>query len=549
MDSKIILCQEIKLDKSYSNVLDYTTNQMLELVESKAVYSQSNLSYLDYIGQTIKLNCDYATAIGCNYLAFQNIRHGNKWYFAFIDDVKYEAPSQCTVSFTIDIWSTFFNDWNQKPCFVEREHVNNDTIGLHTIDEGIPVNRFISTDSTSAVGNESGWIIVECNWDPATYQDFSLISIVNNNVYGNALYIFRNDETSQSNGPGWEQLALFLISCTNNVKIDAINNIYQVPYNCILPSQMTAQNFTVDVGGTQMTGTFYKYTSATTGVNKNSKKITDSPNNTVKNNKCNIYPYRYLYVTNNSGNANTYKWEQFTHDNGQVVFEIEYAIGQGGSVRATPKNYQGFEKKYDESIPLGKYPNCGWTSDSYILWKTQNAVNNITNFVSNVFGASQQVNSSIDNSTQAKAKGQSYNSTGDALNIIGNSVSAVGNLVANDYQAQLLPNTLSGSNVGDVAFASKSLRFDFFSMQLCDEELNIIDDYFTRYGYKINETKLANITGRPYWNYIKIAQGESIGYGTVPSKYMDVINNICMNGVTIWHSHSNIGNYNLDNSL
>ena len=274
MDSKLILCSGIKLDKSYTNVVNYTLSQMLTLCENKARYTQNNYNYIDYVKNEVKVDCDYNVAIECNYLAFQNPRHGNKWYFAFIDTVQYMSEKQCTVRFSIDVWSTFFEDWTQKPCLVEREHVNDDTIGLHTIDEGIAVNRFISTDSTSAVGDDAGWIIVECNWDPATYHDFELISIVNNNVYGNALYVFRNSETSQSNGPGWDQLALFLIACTNNAKIDAINNIYQVPYNCILASQMTAQNFTTDVGGTQMTGTFYKYTSATTGVNKNSKKIT-----------------------------------------------------------------------------------------------------------------------------------------------------------------------------------------------------------------------------------------------------------------------------------
>ena len=30
---------------------------------------------------------------------------------------------------------------------------------------------------------------------------------------------------------------------------------------------------------------------------------------------------------------------------------------------------------------------------------------------------------------------------------------------------------------------------------------------------------------------------------------MDIINNVARNGVTIWHNHDNIGNYNLDNPI
>lgn len=40
-----------------------------------------------------------------------------------------------------------------------------------------------------------------------------------------------------------------------------------------------------------------------------------------------------------------------------------------------------------------------------------------------------------------------------------------------------------------------------------------------------------------------------MGTGDVPSKYMDIINNACRRGVTIWHNHDNIGNYNLDNTI
>ena len=142
MDSKLILASNIKLDKSYANVLSYDTNDMLSLVESRAEYTQSNYNYIDYTKNEIMANVDYSIAINCNYIAFQNPRHGNKWYFAFIDDVKYKAPNQCLIVFSIDVWSTFFDDWTSKPCFVVREHVNDDTIGKHTIPENVTLGEY-----------------------------------------------------------------------------------------------------------------------------------------------------------------------------------------------------------------------------------------------------------------------------------------------------------------------------------------------------------------------------------------------------------------------
>lgn len=128
-------------------------------------------------------------------------------------------------------------------------------------------------------------------------------------------------------------------------------------------------------------------------------------------------------------------------------------------------------------------------------------------------------------------------------------VSSVANIIGDFYSASLLPSISAGANVGDVGFSTYSLRFDFYNMILRDEELKIIDDYFSRFGYKVNSLKIPEFNSRTYWNYIKIVDGENIGYGEIPSKSLDTINKICINGVTIWHNHANIGNYSLNNSI
>lgn len=86
-------------------------------------------------------------------------------------------------------------------------------------------------------------------------------------------------------------------------------------------------------------------------------------------------------------------------------------------------------------------------------------------------------------------------------------------------------------------------------MRVKTEYMKIIDDYFTRFGYAVKKLENPNLTGRKYWNYVEIGTTEEIGYGEVPSKYMDIINNACRTGVTIWHNHDNVGNYNLNNII
>jgi hypothetical protein len=86
-------------------------------------------------------------------------------------------------------------------------------------------------------------------------------------------------------------------------------------------------------------------------------------------------------------------------------------------------------------------------------------------------------------------------------------------------------------------------------MSIKDEYARIIDDYFSRFGYKVNSLKVPNITGRTYFNYVEIGAGEDIAFGTLPIDAMEDINNIFRRGTTIWHNHDNIGNFSLDNNL
>ena len=86
-------------------------------------------------------------------------------------------------------------------------------------------------------------------------------------------------------------------------------------------------------------------------------------------------------------------------------------------------------------------------------------------------------------------------------------------------------------------------------MRSKDEYIKIIDDYFSRFGYAIKKLEVPNLVGRKNWNYVEIGLDEEIGYGSVPSSFMETINNACRSGITIWHNHENLGNFALDNSI
>ena len=138
--------------------------------------------------------------------------------------------------------------------------------------------------------------------------------------------------------------------------------------------------------------------------------------------------------------------------------------------------------------------------------------------------------------------------------MISSGVDDIIDTMASDYQHSKLPATYHGNvNAGDFITASGKNGFYFYKMSIKEEFAKSIDDFFTKFGYKVNSLKVPNFTGRKYFNYVQIGKGEIIGLSNnqinIPESSMDIINAVFRKGTTIWHNHDNIGNYNLNNNI
>lgn len=530
LNSEIILCSGINLDKQYNNVLSYSENQMLALCRQKAVASGNKYSFLRPTN-SLYVDFTYAQCLQANYIAFQNTDYSGKWFFAWIDEVIYKGENNCEIKYTIDAWSTWFDYWSKKPCFINREHVNDDTIGLHTLPENLDVGEVIETfeqydtayDDTYGfwVAIESSYLILPNSSESSLVKgvQFSGVSVFNKCVFGNRIFLFKILNTTD-----FANISRFISRTNKDGFISDIKNMWIVPNAVVTIADLTQVTASVNEDGTDVNFTYYVVADNVTPKTFNTtiNKVNSFSGLTIKNNKCFVYPYNYLFVTNNNGSSNTYKYEDFSTAN--CVFENALAITLGISGRLIPKNYKGMTKALDESIPLGKYPTCSWSSDAYTNWLTENAVNIPTKIVNSV--------------VSTVSKGSMLSASGEIANLIGEF-----------RQASLLPNIEGGQNTGDVMWASQNIKFTFRGFRAKDEYMKIIDSYFNRYGYSIKTIKEPNITGRTYWNYVEIGNAEEIGYGTTPANFMETINNACRKGVTIWHNHDNIGNYNLNNTI
>ena len=540
-NSNIIICKNIKLEKGYKDVLDYSEADMLRLCEDNAIRSANNYSFIRSEKNLIKTSFSYEDALKCNYMAFQNPDYSNKWFFAFIDDVEYANDGTSKIRYTIDEFSTWFDYWNPSPCFVEREHVLDDSIGANTVPEGLETGEYI-INSTGIVSNklrrDACYVCISVSYVPDNTP-----FVANDRSIGN-IYSGLINLVMASFGD-----ASKLLSAYDNIgRGDAVQNVYMIPSALVDVETWLTGNL-----GNQTGIRFAPLPPTTT-----SKTIDDNLvfgiNNTLdgytpKNNKLYTSPFNFLSIANNCGTQMEFKYEDFTNVN--PTFKLVSLESAGCPTILIPKNYKRVtttsglqDNLYSYGIVAGKFPICSWKTDLYTNWMTQNGVN--------ILGM--QIDAPTSHAIRGSIGAVIGGATLSGEGIAGGFGDMLG-AVTEMYQHSMQSPAINGqTSVGDLSFTNDMLCYTYYKMSIRSEFARIIDDWFSRFGYKINRVKLPNQIGRAYWNFVKIGSYENIGYSTnnvrsVPSASMEVINNIYRSGVTIWHNHENIGNYSLNNTI
>ena len=545
-NSQIIICKNIRLDKGYKDVLNYTESQMLTLCQTNAVATGTNYSFIRQEKGYIKTSFSYEDALKCNYMAFQNPNYSNKWFFAFIDDVEYDNDGTARIRYTIDEFSTWFDYWNPEPCFVEREHVNDDTIGLHTLPEGLECGEYVInvTGDVETALDTTMLICIGTSWLPDNTPMYTPNRMYGDVFSGVSYLLFKFTESASK----------FVQAMADLGHVNDIVNIFMIPL--VIANVSYSDGWTTADLGNQ-TNINFRVLPNTPNISGTSDFVIQIRNDitlglpstlngyTPKNNKLFTYPYSALTITNNCGTQAEYRYEDFI--NNTPIFSLIAVPSPSCSCWLFPNNYKkssSGKAGYNWGLPIGKYPQGSWRGDQYTNWMTQNGVN--------LFGLR------IDAPTAQAIKGSAQALVGGATKQYGSVFEGFGNMlgaVQEMYHASMIPSTIGGQvNSGDVTYAYNKMSPTYYKMSIKAEYAQIADEFFSRFGYKINRVKLPNQIGRTYWNYVKIGATESIGYSTntnrsVPAASMEIINTIYRNGTTIWHNHANIGNYALNNTI
>lgn len=236
-----------------------------------------------------------------------------------------------------------------------------------------------------------------------------------------------------------------------------------------------------------------------------------------------------MLVSNNVGNQNIWKYENFEQTN--IIADLETSISIGVSGRLVPREYKGTNHNYDESVPLAKYPTCAWASDAFINWVTENGVNIASQIVLGIGGT-----------VLGLATG------GIGFAVAGVSIAGtIANLIGQFNKANLLPSIQGGQSTGDVNFSVNNNDIVVHHMRAKLEYLRTIDEFFSQFGYKVNRVKIPNITGRTNWNYVKTIECNITG--EIPQEDLQELKDMFDNGVTFWHNPSTFLDYSQSNTI
>ena len=171
-----------------------------------------------------------------------------------------------------------------------------------------------------------------------------------------------------------------------------------------------------------------------------------------------------------------------------------------------------------------------WNIDNFQAWINQNALNLTLNGVASI---------------GAVAIGASFGLTETATTGISNIFS----MVKEVYQHSMTPNSARGNiNGGDINFASDENTFFFYKKSIKAEFAKVIDDFLTKYGYKVNSLKAPNIFGRRYFNYVKTGEANVVA-DDVPEKYLNEYKQMLNSGITFWHDTNHFMDYSVNNEI
>lgn len=493
------LIRGVPMHSDRKHTLYFTSSaSQLAYFNSKVKYTYTDFSYVKK-DNVVRVPICADNIYDCNYCMFQNVGFGTKWFFGFITNVKYINNEVSEVEIMVDHFQTWLFDMTVENSFVEREHVADDTVGKHTLDEGLNFGgNIIQAWWTYYFTEETNGWKVHVTVKPSLIQqvaqlDTALLFLENQFV--------PNGYTVDMSASGLETLNQLL----SQLLLEGYDIIDMSIYPSIFDNAVT--RIPIDdlhTHGVNRPTSYFEMPSAST--------VEYVP----RNKKLLCYPYTYLKVVTTNGDEQNFKWENT--NSGEVQFHLYFNKYNGASCQLRPDNYEVSNARA-YALAITDFPTVSWHSDKAM---SELPLKAIKGAIKSVVGAL----------------------SGQPLVTTTSVASGVSDVLDVGSQTGF---TKVGHGNSNLDLKYDSFGYQFYTMGIKAEYARKVDDYFTRFGYRVDRYKVPELTSRASFNYVKTRECD-IG-GNIPDEAMNYISDMFNSGVTLWHNPTTVGNYTQDNSI
>lgn len=544
-----------KLTLDYKNQLTFASKQaQFNYFHNLSKIEIDNISY-QRKDSIIRFPEHIDNLLEYNYCMYQNENYENKWFYAFIVNMRYINDNMTEITIATDVFQTWQFDIEFKESFVEREMINvvDDVAGANLLNEGLETGEF-KVGGTANFNELMPVAVIAYTRNPKedgltnetpTALGVQVNGIPNGMYFCVCSFYYLQGVLGEINSKGHG---------------DAIMTIFTIPAFALIGfNNWTLEDITEGLGVMWWVVQDIK-------APKHTINLVSTPSTldgyTPRNQKLRTYPFMYLGFNPTNGNSKIYRYEDF--QNGTPIFDMYSEINQNPTVCFIPQNYRGSNGDgMSDLVTLQGYPTLGWITEYYNTWLAQNS--NIINL-----------------KMEREQMNYEYNVAGQKAGQVGQLVGAVGSGISGNYggavqsgfnlgieqgmmgqtemnhfyniydmmaqkeKQAMLPNqgSLAGSNATLLGYDLMDNNI-FTRYTIKRQYAERIDKFFDMFGYMTNKIKIPNINNRPNWNYIK-TEGANI-LGNIPQLDLQLIKNMFDNGVTLWHDTNTFLDYSQNN--
>ena len=291
-------------------------------------------------------------------------------------------------------------------------------------------------------------------------------------------------------------------------------------------------------------------------------------NYTPINNKMHTYPYSYIYASDNRGGYHFYRYEFFA--NCKAYFYGEGCFTSQPEMMIYPRNYKNKVNNYEEKMVIDTFPMCAWESADLVDWLAKagmmaisaytGSVDPVVTTTTNTKTISDTVAKNLDgqkitDSKRNTSTGKEYDwhkvetRGGYQKDTTNRTITTKSkNVVEKDgikRNINIPTPHISHQGMGNTDIllgTTYNQTFTIYQMQVHPNFAYKIDDYFSRFGYAINDVTTPKINVRPKFTYIQTS-GCCMTTNNIPASVEAEICEIFDRGITFWNDKMEVDKY------